>query len=74
MPKAKELPGRTVSVNRMCRECQGCDYYRGEKIGTPPQKAAAMVRECTDTECPLYYFRNGSDERPGRTKRKVVDK
>ena len=72
MAKEKGLPktiGRAKAVSNHCRECMGSDYYRGRSEGTPPQKAAIMVRECSDTGCSLWNFRNGTDDRPERKKR-----
>lgn len=66
MKEDKQFPGRTKAVNLFCRNCNGWD---GSKIGTPYSKAGMDVRECGSRECHLYFFRNGSDERPGRKKK-----
>ncbi|MFH0813081.1 MAG: hypothetical protein V2A69_09630 [Pseudomonadota bacterium] len=46
-----------------CRECFGYDGHRGGSVGTPYVKAGMIVKECTDTLCPLFPFRNGMEER-----------
>ena len=55
-------------IKRHCRECMGFDGYRGQKALMTEGEAASEVKRCTDTNCQLYYLRNGKDETPGRVK------
>jgi len=60
---------RGQAINMFCRECMGYDGYRGGKVGTPFKKAAMMVKDCPDKECPLWPYRTGIAEQGYRTKR-----
>ena len=61
---------RNKAIALFCRECFGFDGHYGGKVGTPFQTAGTEVRSCESIKCPLFYYRNGKDERP--TKKKKV--
>lgn len=52
---------RGQAIVAFCKECFGHDGYRGSNTGTPSKKAAMMVKQCSDTGCPLWRYRNGSE-------------
>lgn len=57
---------RNNSIALFCRSCYGFAGHLGQTVGTPFTKSGMEVKECESTNCPLFYFRNGKDERPNR--------
>ena len=58
---------RNNSIALFCRSCYGYDGHTAEKpCGTPFKTAGIEVSGCPSIWCPLFYFRNGKDERPNR--------
>lgn len=63
---------RNKAIELKCRECFGYDFHLGGKVGTPFKTAGMEVKECESETCPLFYFRNGKDERPTRKIKKLT--
>jgi len=59
--RAKRLT-RGEAIVLFCRECFGYDGHRGGNAGTSYVTAGKMVKECEDSNCPLWPFRNGPEE------------
>jgi hypothetical protein len=57
---------RNNAIALYCRHCFGYDGLFEGTIGTTFTKAGMEVKECESKNCPLFYFRNGKDERPDR--------
>lgn len=63
---------RNNAIALKCRECFGYDGLYDGTVGVPFTKAGMEVKDCESETCPLFYFRNGKDERPGRKVRTMT--
>jgi hypothetical protein len=58
---------RNNAINLFCRSCYGYDGHTADNpCGTPFKTAGMEVSGCPSLWCPIFYFRNGKDERPSR--------
>jgi hypothetical protein len=57
---------RNNAIALKCRECFGYDGLYDGTVGVPFTKSGMEVKDCETILCPLFYFRNGKDERPTR--------
>jgi len=64
---------RTKSIKLFCLSCFGWKEGGGKGY-TGHDQAVKMVRECESEKCPLFYYRNGKDERPDRKKKVVSER
>ena len=49
---------RTEAMRLFCLECMGYSDHRGSKGPVTKAEALAEVKKCTDSDCPLFEYRN----------------
>jgi len=50
---------RAQAMTLFCLECVGYDGHRGDSTRSVKRREASHeITQCTDTECPLYEWRN----------------